>query len=468
MEAKGGRALLSLVFGVGLAILAWFTGQRFVDLREPERMRELVGVLVVGALVCGAAIAYTAAWLVAEPLASLTRTARAMRRDLGIRTHVQGSDEVGQLAAALDELAGWLAKEKLSLEEDRNRLVAILESMGEGVLVTAPSTEGGEVVLANAALRDVLGLERSIHGKRPAEVLPELAPLLRRAEAEGGAQGEIELSGLKPGRILVRARLIRGADPQGPPVGLVALFSDVTELRRLEIVRRDFVANVSHELRTPVMAIGASTETLLAGALSDPQVAREMVSIVDRHSARLRQLVDDLLELSKIESRALQLQPAPIDAKVVVDGALEAVAIAARQRGVKVTATYEQGVGTVVVDRRGVEQVLVNLVDNAIKYGGPKPVEIVVYRAGAELVLEVRDQGIGIEARHLPRLFERFYRVDAGRSRAVGGTGLGLSIVKHLVEAMNGTIEVQSTVGQGTRFLVRLPIDGVPLLVAKV
>ena len=468
MEGKGGRALLSLVFGVGLAVLAWFTGQRFVDLREPERMRDLVGILVVGALVCGAAIAYTAAWLVAEPLASLTRTARAMRRDLGIRTHVQGSDEVGQLATALDELAGWLAKEKLSLEEDRNRLVAILESMGEGVLVTAPSSDGGEVVLANAALRDVLGLQRSILGKRPADVLPELATLLSRAEAEGGAQGEIELTGLKPGRILVRARPIRGADAQGPPVGLVAVFSDVTELRRLEIVRRDFVANVSHELRTPVMAIGASTETLLAGALSDPEVARDMVGIVDRHSARLRHLVDDLLELSKIESRAFQLQPAPTDARVVVDGALEAVAVAARQRGVKVTATLEGDVAKVIVDPRALEQVLVNLVDNAIKYGGSKPVEIVAHREGEQLVFEVRDQGIGIEARHLPRLFERFYRVDAGRSRAVGGTGLGLSIVKHLVEAMSGTVEVHSTVGQGTRFVVRVPVDGAPLGLAKV
>ncbi|MBL8719279.1 MAG: HAMP domain-containing protein [Myxococcales bacterium] len=464
MEGRSGRILLAALFGLGLAFLAWVMGQRFLDPHialENDRGRDLVGLLVVGAFVCGGAIAYTAAWIVAESLTSLTRTARAMRRDLGIRTHVQGSDEVGQLAGALDELAGWLAKEKSSLEEDRNRLVAILESMGEGVLVTDPLEEGGDVVLANAMLRDMLVLDRSILGKRPADILPELGAVFQRAEVDGGAATEIELTGIKPGRILVRARPIRGVQDDKLQ-GLVAVFTDVTELRRLEIVRRDFVANVSHELRTPIMAIGTSTETLLAGALADPEVAQEMVEIVDRHSNRLRQLVEDLLELSKIESRGFRLERADVEPRVVVEASLEAVAVASRQRGVRVEPLFGEGLGTVRTDRRALEQVLVNLVDNAIKYGGPKPVRVLVTRNAGQLDIEVRDQGPGIEPRHLPRLFERFYRVDAGRSRAVGGTGLGLSIVKHLAEAMGGTIEVKSKVGQGTSFFVRIPVEAPP------
>lgn len=462
MEGRTGRLVLAALFGLGLAFLAWIMGQRFLDPHialDQTRGRDLVALLVVGGFVCGSAIAYTAGWLVAESLTSLTRTARAMRRDLGIRTHVQGSDEVGQLAGALDELAGWLAKEKSSLEEDRNRLIAILESMGEGVLVTDPLDEGGDVVLANAVLREMLVLDRSVLGKRPQDFLPELGPLFEKADAEGRAAAEIELGGLKPGRILVRARPIQA---KGVVQGLVAVFTDVTELRRLELVRRDFVANVSHELRTPIMAIGSSTETLLAGALADPEVAYEMVEIVDRHANRLRQLVEDLLELSKIESRGYRLERALVEPRLVVDGALEAVAIASRQRGVKVEAHVADQLGVVQTDRRALEQVLVNLVDNAIKYGGPKPVQVHVTRDERHLVLEVRDQGPGIEPRHLPRLFERFYRVDAGRSRAVGGTGLGLSIVKHLVEAMGGAIEVTSKVGSGTSFFVRIPLEGPP------
>ncbi|MBI2390575.1 MAG: PAS domain-containing protein [Deltaproteobacteria bacterium] len=451
------RLRVAIACGVVLALFAAAFMVRVLDAAragEGERALFDLGVLlVIGALVIGAAIAVVASHLTIAPVEALTGTARAMRRDLGIRSRLKGEDEVGQLGEALDELAAWVASEKQGLEDDRNRLIAILESMGEGVLVT----RDGVVVLANAKLREMFLLDRAIVGRPPMEVIRAagLDEILDRAgESDEGASGELELGGLRPRRVLVRVAPIRGKSEHAP--GLVAVFNDVTELRRLESVRRDFVANVSHELRTPIHAISSAAETLQGGALSDPAAAADFVDIIRRHATRLQRLVEDLLELSRIEAREWKLSISTLDPVEVIDSAIEVVGVAASQRNAKIT---REGANVLVrADRTALDHVLVNLLDNAVKYGGAEPqIEVSVQREGDRVLLRVRDHGPGIAPRHRVRLFERFYRVDPGRSRAAGGTGLGLSIVKHLVEQMQGTVEVDSAVGLGTTFTVALP-----------
>ncbi len=452
---------LAAAFGALALVFAWRVYGALAELtaRDPGQLKERLAnelvFMVVAAAVCGFAIALAASTVAVAPLIDMRRVASAMRRDLGIRTGVRGGDEVGQLGEALDNLADWVATEKSSLEEDRNRLAAILDSMTEGVLVTQASD--GSVALANASLREMLLLDRSILGRAPIEAIriAGLDDILRKAQS-GEASGDIELGGLRPRRLLVRAAPLRGGDPKGKR-GLVAVFNDVTDLRRLETMRRDFVANVSHELRTPIAAIRAAADTLASGALADPQAAGAFVDIIGRHATRLQALVEDLLELSRIEARQWKLDIAPVDVRAAAQAAIDTVSVAARERGTTLRNLVDERFGAARADRRAVEQVLVNLLDNAVKYAGQGAVvEVRAERDGARVSLAVHDDGPGIEKRHLARLFERFYRVDAGRSRAVGGTGLGLAICKHLVEAMGGTIDVASQVGVGTTFTARL------------
>ncbi|MCK6590139.1 MAG: ATP-binding protein [Polyangiaceae bacterium] len=240
----------------------------------------------------------------------------------------------------------------------------------------------------------------------------------------------------------------------------MAVFSDVTELRRLETLRRDFVANVSHELRTPIASIRATSETLRGGALSDPEMAKEFVEIIDRNAQRLHRLVEDLLDLSKIEAKELDLKIEPLDARAEAQAVVDLLRHAAEQRKSHVTVEAPGGLW-VKADPRALEQILTNLIDNAVKYGPPGTRVTVRARRSPDrkdrVVFEVADDGPGIDAAHVPRLFERFYRVDTGRSRALGGTGLGLAIVKHLAEALGGEASVESALGKGSVFRVDLP-----------
>ena len=248
------------------------------------------------------------------------------------------------------------------------------------------------------------------------------------------------------------------------PGGLLLVFFDVTELRRLESLRRDFVANVSHELRTPVTAVRSAAETLRTAA-SDPTALARFLDIIDRNAERLQHLVDDLLDLSRIESRQYRLRPEDVS----VGPALQQITDPLRERAEKKRISLRVDVGPEVppvhADPRALQQVVTNLIDNAIKYCGDGCEVVARASPGAsEVRILVSDNGPGIEAKHLPRLFERFYRVDLGRSRDQGGTGLGLSIVKHLVEAMGGRVTVESAPGQGSSFSFTLPRAESPAL----
>jgi two-component system phosphate regulon sensor histidine kinase PhoR len=237
---------------------------------------------------------------------------------------------------------------------------------------------------------------------------------------------------------------------------VLALLRDDTDAKRLEAVRRDFVANASHELRTPVTAIAGAAETLLSGALGDPAQARGFVEIVARNAERLVRLTQDLLDLSRIETGQWTLEIADVELRPVVERVLSLQSGAAARKRMAFKNDVAAGLRA-RGDARALEQVLVNLVDNAVKYTPEGGSVTVAASAGAgPVVLSVEDTGTGIERHHLMRLFERFYRVDAARSRELGGTGLGLAIVKHLVQAQHGEVGVESG-SAGTRFWVRLP-----------
>jgi two-component system phosphate regulon sensor histidine kinase PhoR len=281
----------------------------------------------------------------------------------------------------------------------------------------------------------------------------ELKELIDRVEVGEPATAEISVSGLKPRQLLVRA-----ARMEGNQKGVLAVFVDVTETRRLENIRREFVANVSHELRTPVTSIRSAAETLLAAIEKQPAMAPRFIDIIDRNASRLHELVEDLLDLSRIESRQFRLSLESIQPEGFLRQVVELFAERAERRKVNLAWDVAPDAGLVLADRRALERVLTNLIDNAVKYAGEgKTVTISAERRSDRIALLVQDNGPGIESRHLQRLFERFYRVDAGRSRDLGGTGLGLSIVKHLVDSMGGTVRVESTVGAGTTFTVLLP-----------
>jgi two-component system phosphate regulon sensor histidine kinase PhoR len=300
-------------------------------------------------------------------------------------------------------------------------------------------------------------------GKTPFEVIQneELKKLVEAAQSTSATQAaELDLSGIKPRRVLVRVVPLAGE-----PGGLLAVFVDVTDIRRLESMRRDFVANASHELRTPVTAVRSAAETLRFAMESDPDSAAHFLDIIERNAERLQRLVEDLLDLSRIESREFKLTFEDEAVGPLVGQVVGLFRERSEKKRIRLSADVPAELPKVRVDPRAFEQVLTNLVDNALKYS-PERASVVVRareeeRKGRKVIrVSVNDTGPGIEERHLPRLFERFYRVDTGRSRELGGTGLGLSIVKHLCEALGGPIEVESAVGKGSTFSFTLAEAG--------
>jgi two-component system phosphate regulon sensor histidine kinase PhoR len=386
---------------------------------------------------------------------ALVVTAQAMAAgDLRPRAPTPGGGDLGQLGRALDGLGEQLAAQLAQLRGERDRLNAIVEAMAEGVLVLDARRR---VVLANPAARRILTLpESGQHGpSEPPDLLdlqrlPALHAIAERA-LQGGRQSE-ELV-LQDGR----QALVQTAPLEG--TGAVLVFHDLTDVRRLETIRRDFVANVSHELRTPLAAIRGYAETLVEGGLDDRARAKEFASVIQRHAERLSRLLEDLLELSRLEAGRRPLAQEALSLPDLAERALELVRAKAADRHVELSSAVPATL-SLRGDADAVVQVLVNLLDNAVKYtaeGGHVRLLAKQLPGAPSLRIEIQDDGAGIEPQHLDRVFERFYRVDSGRSRDMGGTGLGLAIVKHLVQAMGGAVGVQSVVGNGSTFWFELP-----------
>jgi two-component system phosphate regulon sensor histidine kinase PhoR len=427
-----------------------------------EEQAQEVARSVALALAVAFAVAVVLAVALSAPLAGpLREMMESARRfaagDLSARTRISRRDEIGELARILDRSADQLQARLNELAGERARTGTILSAIDSGLLAV---DHRGTVVLANQSLRRSLDLPDPV-GRHYVEVIrhPEVGRALEGVLRTGRPQAaEVRIHHLR--RIYA---LHAGPFPgqEGVPHGAVLTFLDVTERRRVDEVRRDFVANASHELRTPLTSIRGFVEALEDGGLEDSSMARRFLEKIRTHADRMAALVSDLLELSRLESG----ERPPVWDRVAPEGVVDEVvaALASLAAAKQIAVATDVQAPPFETDRERLRGVLENLVENAVKYtlvGGH--VSVAARADDGAVVFEVADDGPGIAAEHLPRVFERFYRVDKARSRELGGTGLGLSIVKHLVESLGGVVAVSSEVGRGSRFSVRLPMARKP------
>ena len=423
--------------------------------------RHLGGVLLLAAGLAGALTLALSWWLtrtVFRPLSELIARARRMGEGDYRRSGPLPEDgELGTLARALDRIAVFAESQIAAVEAERDHLRSTVASMAEGVLVTDREGRGR---LANPAFRSLFRLG----AETPAEEVLELARQPRLddlvaatlANRHPGA-ADLELLDPAPRHLALHASPLSGGE------GAVVVARDVTEAALLDRMRKDFVANVSHELKTPLAAIRGYAESLAeGGALDDRATAERFSARILGQCRRLGALLDDLLTLSRLEGARSLRAVAPVNLRELAAEAVDLVAATARARGLPVT--LEPGPSPVVAgDADGLLRLTANLLDNAVKYNRPGgAVRVRLAERADEVTLEVADDGVGIPAAHLPRIFERFYRVDSGRGRDEGGTGLGLAIVKHVAQVHGGRVEVTSEPGVGTTFRVLLPRPGRP------
>lgn len=427
----------------------------------------VVGITVAVVLGCASlGVLVVCRWY--RLLRELERSVEALGRGKGARPiFAPMTWPFGRLVRSFDEAVPQLENRITKLEQDRKQLAAVLSGMAEGVVAIDARQR---LLFVNASAERMFGIPPGAVGRMLHEVIrsPHVQQVVEATLAElEPYRGEIRIAGRESApRGNARVLSVQGTPLTGtPPEGAVFVFHDVTELRRLEGIRQDFVANVSHELKTPLASIKAYTETLLDWALHDEKVNVRFLHQIEDQADRLNQLILDLLSLARLESGQNVYDHRPLVLSPVISQCVEAH----RGRAESKQQSFQLDLGTideetlVVADDEAIRQILDNLVDNAIKYtpeGGS--VRVSCYVEKESVVIDVTDTGIGIPRDDLPRVFERFYRVDKARSRELGGTGLGLSIVKHLVQSIGGQVKVHSRLGSGSRFSVSLPRHLIP------
>jgi two-component system phosphate regulon sensor histidine kinase PhoR len=418
-------------------------------------------LLVVGlALAVPALIALWQTERLRRLFAEIRSFSRALAKgDVGRRLFLTGASEFSDLAADLNTMSSKLQAMMADNEEERKRLNVILTSVPDTLLI---SDAKGSIVLASTSSPELFG-SAEITGKGFMEVIrdPVLAKLLDRVRetmSPGVADIRLEFPVERHLEAWVSPLSYGGKEFSG----FVAVFHDVTRLRKLEEARKDFVANASHEIKTPVTAIRGFTETLLEGAVEDRETARRFLGMIKANSERINNLVDDLMTISQIELGVTAVEKTPVLIGDAVDAVLANLGPKAEAKGLTIETSFTDEPLYVMADRNRLIQILTNLLDNAIKFTEAGKVAIGVETEPGMLNVVVEDTGIGIARKHLARLGERFYRVDPARSRKMGGTGLGLAIVKHLVKAHNWTMHVESTPGRGTKVVIGVPADSSP------
>jgi two-component system phosphate regulon sensor histidine kinase PhoR len=423
-------------------------------LREYRRRLWIVSFLIL--LVSGAAslMFFRALSQRIEKLREFSR--RVAQGDFRSLPLDRRNDELADLSRTLAQTATQLDSTIRTLTEERNQSAAILASMAEGVAVIGPNQR---LTYCNAAFRAAIGMKDVPCGGQPAvEAIPhsDLISLIRKALAgKERIHSEILVGSLRTQSFSVTAAPIRS---DGNSAGAVLVLHEITELRRLERVRQDFVANVSHEFRTPLTAIQGFAETLLDGAIRDDLNCRRFLEIIRDHSIRLGRLTRDLLKLSQIEAGKLALEMRAVAVSEIIDPCVETVKLRAEAKALSVNFEIDPELPPVTGDVRALQEMMENLLDNAVRYTAPGGrICIRASLQNQKVAISVTDTGIGIQKSDQDKIFERFWRADAARSRESGGTGLGLSIVKHLVEAHGGRIDVESEIGRGSTFSVHLP-----------
>ena len=433
-----------------------------IDARNRVLRSRLLAALG-GAFVFSLCLSYLVARTITRPLGEMVAAARRMALgEFREKIRTQSNDEVADLAGVLNQMAAATDEMIRSLSDDRAKMAATLTAMQEGVIVLA---QNGAITLINPSMTRMM--ERMV-GRKDADVVgrtylevtrhTRLNDFITRVLAEGAPAATEITFGTGPERTFqVQASPLAPSADRAP--GLVLVFHDITDLRRLEQVRKDFVANVSHELRTPLTAIKGYTEALQEGAFDDQAQRDQFLDTIRKQTDRLNLIITDLLLLAKIESGQVPLKQAPLSLAGVIDRTVSLLRRQLEQKRHAVQVHIPEDLPLIFGDDERLAQVFSNLLDNAIKYTPDQGTITITAGTGDDfVVIHVEDTGIGIPLNDLPRIFERFYRVDKARSRELGGTGLGLSIVKHLVEGHGGTVTVESLPGRGTKFRVMLPM----------
>ncbi len=438
----------------GVVRTALATTQVRRNLAALERLVWLLAAVVNAAV---GVITYAVVAQLLRPITTLTKAAEAIAR--GDDEHpvaIASRDEIGELARSFNRMQQHRKSRELELRNTSHRLAVVLGGMMDGVIAV---DDRDHIVLANSAAGRMLGFQTQTAEGRP---LLECVRnhVLSQAVADTRAEGKVEQFEIEFGDPDTRSISVSSILLPGATTSLVVqVFHDVTELRRLESLRQEFVANVSHELKTPLSSIKAYSETLREGAINDAENNVRFICRIEEQAERLHQLILDLISLAKIESGQQAFDIVPVSLAEVVKSCLAGCQPVADAKQVTLVQQPADTALQARADEEGLKQILGNLVDNAIKYtpsGGQ--VTIAWRRDERMVVIDVRDTGVGIAPEHLPRLFERFFRVDKARSRELGGTGLGLAIVKHLSQSFGGSAHVESTPGQGSVFTVRLPL----------
>ena len=393
------------------------------------------------------------------PLERMTAGAQLFAKgELSHRLYVSKTKEMASLAIAMNQMAGQLDERIKSVIKHRNELEAVLSSMKEGVIAFDLEERILRINQVAAAMFDKDPWEMENRSIQETIRNPELQKFTKNALKNGdGLECDIVFYHDKERVLNVHSTNLLDAKEQR--IGILVVLNDVTRLRRLENMRRDFVANVSHEIKTPLTAILGFVETLLQDADKTPDNTRRFLTIIDRHVNRLVAIIEDLLKLSRIERDSERKEISMIQAPVedVIRTAIQVLESKAEEKKIKIDFRCDDSLYT-DMDPHLIEQAVVNLLDNAIKYSSSQStIEIHAVYNKDEVQISIRDYGIGIEEEHLPRLFERFYRVDKARSRKLGGTGLGLAIVKHIIQAHNGKVTVESRPGKGSTFTLHIP-----------
>lgn len=419
-------------------------------------LKKMLSAAFFIAFIVALLISFFVSMLISKPVREISLMATGIAAgDLSKRILIASNDEIGDLIKAFNFMAEQIKSRIEEVTAGKSKLEAVLLSMFEGVMVV---DDMGKILFINQTLRDLFKSEIDVKGKTPLEIMrnieiQEITDMILKLK--GGVKSR-EISVTLPEKkilLINAAPIAKGAVFDGA----VLVFHDISNLRHLEKIRRDFVANVSHELRTPISSIMGYTETLLDGALRDKDNVEDFLRIIHSDSERLAKLIDDVLDLAKIESDNLNLVLKPCSIKKIVQRIVSGLETRAKAKSLKININISDNMAAIMADENRIAQVLVNLIENALKYTESGEICVLAEEEKNFLRIIVSDTGMGIPEKDIPRLFERFYRVDKAHSKELGGTGLGLSIVKHIVHAHNGEVSVQSRQGKGSSFSFTIP-----------
>ena len=422
-----------------------------------SHLKQLLLLALLLAFLMAIIIGSTAFVFISKPIKEISSVAQEIAMgNYSKRVSISTGDELSELARSINYMSEQISLRIEEVISNKSRFEAVLLSMYEGTMVV---DNNGSIALMNQVLKQFFHVHEDPVGKKPLEIIRniEIQETVSLVLKSRECVASREISILLPEEKILKvyaAPVLR----EGKMDGAVLVFHDITDLRRLENIRKDFVANVSHEIKTPLTSIKGYTETLLDGAIEDKDNAKDFLKIIGSDSNRLVRLVDDLLDLSRIESDKLSLELAPHSIENVVDRVIAGFNKQSGSKGIEIKKEISRDLPKVKIDEASIAQVLLNLIDNGIKYNNEKGTITVSSQEKDSFVrINITDTGIGIPEEDIDRIFERFYRVDKARSRQLGGTGLGLSIVKHIIQAHGGEVSVQSQLGKGSTFSFTLP-----------